>query len=343
MIPETKKDAVARALREAFGVNEFDDVRPVSGGMSGAGIFRIVVAGNPYLLRIMMSNDTTPGPGRGDPTHQFACMRTAAGAGVAPRVWYTSVEDRVSITDFATAKPFPGDAAARIAATIRELHALPPFPKRVNYFEVLDGLIRRFQAAKILPETATAELFRLYGELAKVYPRDETDHVASHNDVKPENIIFDGDRVWLVDWEAAFLNDPYFDLAMVANFFVTGDAREEAFLGAYLGEAAGEYRLARFYLMRQILHMSYTMMFMLIGSGGKAIEPDTETPAFRDFHNGILAGEISLVTQEAKLQYARVHMNQLLENMCTARFHDALRIVSGRPGRVEPTRRLKCS
>jgi hypothetical protein len=86
MIPETKTDAVARALREAFGVTEFEDVRTVSGGMSGAGIFRIVVVGKPYLLRFMMSTDVTPGPGRGDPAHQFACMRTPA-AGIAPRVW----------------------------------------------------------------------------------------------------------------------------------------------------------------------------------------------------------------------------------------------------------------
>jgi thiamine kinase-like enzyme len=49
-------------------------------------------------------------------------------------------------------------------------------------------------------------LFRRYAAVTKVYPRND-DLVASHNDVKPENIVFDGDRVWLVDWEVAFLND----------------------------------------------------------------------------------------------------------------------------------------
>jgi thiamine kinase-like enzyme len=102
--------------------------------------------------------------------------------------------------------------------------------------------------------------------------------VSSHNDLKPENILFDGARVWLVDWEAAFLNDRYFDLVVVANFVVTDDAEEEAYLRRYFGEAAGEYRLARFYLMRQITHMSCAMVFLRLGSGGKAIEPNAKVP-----------------------------------------------------------------
>jgi thiamine kinase-like enzyme len=58
-----------------------------------------------------------------------------------------------------------------------------------------------------------------------------------------------------VDWEAAFLNDRYSDLAVMANFVVTNDAEEELYLQTYFGEEAGEYRLARFYLMRQVVHM----------------------------------------------------------------------------------------
>jgi thiamine kinase-like enzyme len=36
--------------------------------------------------------------------------------------------------------------------------------------------------------------------------------------IKFRYINFDGERAWLVDWEAAFLNDRYFDLDVVANF-----------------------------------------------------------------------------------------------------------------------------
>jgi hypothetical protein len=44
MIPEAKNDAAARALREAFGVSGYEDIRIVRGGVTTARAFRIVVA-----------------------------------------------------------------------------------------------------------------------------------------------------------------------------------------------------------------------------------------------------------------------------------------------------------
>ena len=329
MIPEAKTAAVGRALREAFGVNEFEDIRMLTAGLSTALVFRIVVRGCPYLLRVITRTDAM-----NDPARQFACMRSAAAAGLAPRVWYTSTEDRISITDFVEARPFPAtEALALLPLTLKMLHSLAPFPKMIvyrDYFDALDGYIRKFQDASILPASETDELFQLYARVQGVYPRHEAEMVSSHNDLKPENILFDGSRVWLVDWEAAFLNDRYTDLAVAANFVVTNDAEEQVYLRTYFGEAVSEYRFARFYLMRQALHMFYAMIFLLLGSSGKPIEPHAKPPDFRDFHNGIWAGEISLASAEMKLQYGRVHMNQALQNMRTARFQEALRLLSER-------------
>lgn len=67
---------------------------------------------------------------------------------------------------------------------------------------------------------------------------------------------------------------------------------------------------------------------MLLGSKGKPIDPDMGKPDFIDFHDRIWASEISLAADEAKLQYALVHMEQLLLNMRTKRFEDSLSIVS---------------
>jgi aminoglycoside phosphotransferase (APT) family kinase protein len=329
MIPEAKKNAVTRALREAFGVTEFEDIRMLTAGLSSALVFRIVVRGCPYLLRVIMDTGSAAGPGRGDQTHHFVCMKRAAEAGIAPKIWYASTEDRVSITDFVEARPFPrAEALVRMPATLQTLHALPAFAPPRNTI-TLDGFIRRFQDAKLLPESETAELFERYAPVTSVYPRD-SEMVASHNDLKPENVLFDGGRVWLVDWEAAFLNDRYFDLAIVANFVVTNDVEEEAYLRTYFGEAPGEYRLARFYLMRQTMHMLGAIVFMLFGAAGKPIDQSAEIPDFRDLHDRIWAGEFSLAGNQAKLQYARAHMNQALQNMRTARFQDALQIVSDR-------------
>ncbi len=99
IIPQEKSAAVTRGLREAFGVTDFEDICRLTGGHTSALVFRILVRGRPFLLRIIMRTD--------DPTCHFTCMKAAAAAGLAPRVWYTSVEDRLAITDFVDAVPFP--------------------------------------------------------------------------------------------------------------------------------------------------------------------------------------------------------------------------------------------
>ncbi|NPV91938.1 MAG: phosphotransferase [Firmicutes bacterium] len=326
MIPEIKRNAVKQALQAAFGVSEFEDIREMTTGLTSALVFRIVVKGNPYLLRIITRTDAM-----GDPTRQFACMKAAADAGIAPRVWYSDVQDRISITDFVEARPFPvEEARTRLAELLHELHSLPPFPRIMNFQEAADGFLRKFQEAKILPESMTEELFKQYGRVTAVYPRDDRDLVSCHNDLKPENILFDGERAWLVDWEAAFLNDRYADLAVVANFVVKSDEDEADFLRSYFGEAANEYRHARFYLARQTAHMSYFTVFMLFGAKGTPVDANMKKPylSFREFHDRIWTGEISLADDEAKLQYALVHMEQLLLNMRTKRFEAALNTVS---------------
>jgi hypothetical protein len=91
-------------------------------------------------------------------------MRSGAAAGIAPRVWYTGAEDRISITDFVETRPFPvNEALVRLPSALKELHALPAFPKAVNYLDAVDGFIRKFQEAKILPDSETEELFGTHG------------------------------------------------------------------------------------------------------------------------------------------------------------------------------------
>ncbi|MEO8096415.1 MAG: phosphotransferase [Acidobacteriota bacterium] len=333
MLPEAKADAVARALHDAFGVPTFEDIRMLTAGQSGALVFRIVVRGSPYLLRVVKDTGDAVGPGRGDQTNHFTCMKLAAEAGIAPCVWYTSLEDRVSITDFVDVKPFSRtEALARLPSTLRTLHALPPFPlmRTGTYLANMDGFVRRFLAAKTLPEPEAEKLSLAYERVAAAYPRDGSDTVSSHNDLNPENILFDGDRPWLVDWEASFQNDRYLDLAVVANFVVTNDAEEESYLRKYFGEAAGDYRMARFYLMRQLLHVFCPAVLWLLNREGKPMDSTAKAPDFRDFHNRLWAHEVNLAAKETKQQYARVHINQILQNMQTARFEDALRIVSQR-------------
>jgi len=54
MIPPEKSTAVTRGLREAFGVTEFEDIGMLTKGRTSSLVFRIVVRGSPFLLKIIV-------------------------------------------------------------------------------------------------------------------------------------------------------------------------------------------------------------------------------------------------------------------------------------------------
>ncbi len=327
MIPEEKSAAVIRGVNEAFGVTEFEDIHDLTERPGSNRAFRIVVRGTRYLLRI----NTRPG----DMARHFACMRAAADAGLAPRVLYANAEERISITDFVESVPHPAaEALVRIPATLRRLHALPPFPTApfnttctflLKQGPALEGFVEKFRTSSILPENETRELLACYQRVAAAYSRFDPDPAPSHNDLfKPDNMLFDGERLWLVDWEAAFQNDRYADLAVVANMIVANESEETLYLREYFGEAPSEYQRTRFYLMRQLAHIFYALAFLTPGppeqAGGGA-------PAYWDFQRRFWTREIGLTDGRAKSIYGRVHWDQVEQNMREARFEEALRIV----------------
>ncbi|RYU90319.1 hypothetical protein EWM62_12385 [Mucilaginibacter terrigena] len=326
MISEAKKTAVENALRITFGVSEFEDISEITQGLSPALIFKIMVKGKPYLLRIITQMNAMNAP-----THWYNCMTAAAEIGIAPRVWYTSVEDRICITDFVEAKPFPLNLVrVKMPALLSRLHSLPPFPNRINYLETMDGFVQKFRDSETLPDILAAELFEKYDQIKRVYPSNDSDLVSCHNDLKPENILFDGERPWLVDWEAAFLNDRYTDLAVIANFAVTNDVEEKEYLRIYFGEDANEYQLARFYLMRQLLHFFYFTFFGLICfNANEPVDFTLPCPNFREFNNQMWLGGINLANNDARQEYARAHFGQVIYNLKQKRFADSLKILAG--------------
>jgi len=323
MIPQEKQQAVTHALQAAFGTSEIETITPITIGLSTALTFKIIVQRKPYLLRVTMRTDAVS-----DPAHYYACMQPAAEAGIAPRVLYAGIPDRISITEFIEAKPFTiGQARQMMPQLLKKLHALPPFPYRVNYLDVAKNFIKKIRLSGQLPST-TESLFTQFDKIVAVYPTTTSDWVSCHTDLKKDNILFDGKQLWLVDWEAAFLNDRYVDLAAIANFILTDTEEENAFLEAYFGEAPTAYQRARFFLMQQIAHLFCFALCACMVSGGKAVDVEIPALTFREFHKGLWGGNINLGDNAFKMQYALVHLQQYMYNLQLPRFEEALNVMA---------------
>jgi aminoglycoside phosphotransferase (APT) family kinase protein len=320
VIPFDRRGAVQRAVETAFPKAEIDAAVPVLGGASAARVFRLTIGGADRLLRVEGAVDAIRNPAR-----QYACMRIAAEAGVAPSLIYADARDGVAITDFVTvAAPDLSrtreDRLRALVQTVRTLHAAPLFPPLVDIFEGIGAGIAQTGVAQVLPRASQNLMARLHGELARAYPRREQDRVSSHNDLNPGNVLFEGDRTWIVDWESAFAADRYMDLAAAANWFAADEREEALILQTYFGAAPDDDRRARFFIMQQANRLFYAAMLLNAAAA--------ERPGFRvavaDLHALRLSeirGEMASMTSfDGRVRFAQAFLNSAAHDFETARF-----------------------
>lgn len=295
----------------------------MSAGLSPDLVFRVQVREAVCLLRIMTVMDE-----RFDPARIFASMQIASDAGLTPRVLYTNSATGISLTEFVEAVPFPQSQALQLLPeTLCRLHQLPSFPKTFNWMTAHTFFIWRFRGAGLLPAAQLEQVYPLYEQICHIYPRVDSDIVSCHMDLKPENILFDGQRPWLIDWQAAFLNDRYFDLAILGNFLITSAEQESTFLQQYFGQPATTYQSARFHLMQQAVHLFSAAVFCILGAGGSPINQTEPLPDFHELHCNIWQGKFTLADTTNRLLYGRLHWARLQHNLQQPRFRQSLEIV----------------
>ncbi|HSO37160.1 MAG TPA: phosphotransferase [Labilithrix sp.] len=324
-LPPDRLPAIDRAMSNAFGTTDVESVTALTGGLSGAKVFRICVGGSAYLLRLEGARDVFR-----DPARWYACMRTAAEAFLAPRVRYACAEDGVAIMDFVPERPlaldYAGDRSELVidlAKAVRALHATPAFPPLMDYLDAMDGLVGQLRASRIAP--ADPSPFVRYAEAAAVYRRLSPELVSSHNDLNPRNVLYDGERLWLIDWESSFRADRYVDLAAVANMFTSSPREEDLLLRTYFGADPDVATRARLFLARQINHVFYAVMFL---TGVATERPDARSrgldgPSVAELHKRLAEGEPVLDGWEGRLDYGRAHLAAASDNLSGGACDDA--------------------
>jgi tRNA A-37 threonylcarbamoyl transferase component Bud32 len=328
-IPPGKLMGVQKALKQVFNSTTVDDIQLLAGGLSTSLVYRIVVKGHNYLLRIVMQPDEMHNPPR-----QHICMGHAALHGIAPAIYYTDDDDALAITDFIEVKPIREGFTSKqklitaLSSTVKAIHSLPLFPKLVNFMDGVDLFIQQFKALQMFPEQVMQEHFTCYAEIQEAYPRYDEDMVSSHNDLNPNNILFDGQKIWVIDWEAAFQNDRYVDLAIMAQTFVSDAQDEELFLQVYFGNELDDLKHARFFLMQQICRMYYAMLMFKLAAAQKPVDyqhnANMDVSGITDFGAMLASGQISMDAYEGKLLYGKILLNTMLAKMKTERFKQAI-------------------
>ena len=298
-----------------------DRAEPLTGGASGAQLFRLELGGAAYVLRIETARDAFR-----DPVRQYACLAIAAGAGVGPQLFYSHAEDGVAITGFIAADA-PAPLCSRmpeIARTLRRLHDAPLFPPLADYCDGLGKVLEWAGNSALLPPEAKAELARLYRQCAAAYPRNTLEIVSSHNDLNPSNWLFAAERMWIVDWESAFAADRYGDLGTVANFLDLDAGAADRFLALYFGTAPDRWQQDRLILARQMSRLFYAgVLFRFSGMQQPAYRLSAGALAALQTR-GVDGAPPSVADFDGQLRLAGALFNEALATSASASFTEAL-------------------
>ena len=91
----------------------------------------------------------------------------------------------------------------------------------------------------------------------------ETTIVFGHNDLLAANLIDDGNRLWLIDWDYAGFNSPLFDLGNLASNNEFSREQEKRLLKLYFGQSPDADLLRRYDAMKCASLLRETMWSMV--------------------------------------------------------------------------------
>jgi aminoglycoside phosphotransferase (APT) family kinase protein len=321
-MPEHMRKAVRVALSAVFGKVPVESHEPMSGGASGALAFRINVGGGRYALRVEVRRHPLRNP------HQYKCMQLAVDAGIAPPLRYASGEAGVAIMDHIGEQPlqmYPGGAAMLArdsAALIAKLHATSLFPAVVDFRQLIRRILVQLRSG------FSAGLLDAHEEnferIVAAYPWNAAAHVSSHNDPNPRNMLFDGSRLWLIDWETAYRNDALIDVAILAENHAPSAEEARTLLHAYLGRPPQPAQLAQLRLMRQLTRLYYAGLLLGAAVISAAPMESLAAPTPDAFRALIAAGKLAPGSLETKVTLGKMCLGAFASELHAPGYEESL-------------------
>lgn len=296
------RERLRAALIAAFGSAEADSITPLMGGASTAFPFCVERGGARYVVRVEGERSPLRNP------HQYQSMALAAEQGLAPRFYHADDGLGVSVMDFIDAKPlqtYPGGSAGlaqAVGSLISRLQDLPQFPRFLDYTLMVGRLWSYLCGTGLFAPGVLDEASTRLTRVSDAYRAGFMRGVASHNDLVSRNLLFDGSRLWLIDWESAYLNDPHIDIAIALDNFAPDPGCAEVLQQAASAHWPDRIDPTRLALARALVRLYYAGVLLCAShaSLGAIEDRDVTAPNADAFERAVQLGGLNLDAPETK-------------------------------------------
>ena len=277
---ETRARAVLRSL-------------PGIGGAEGAlarmgGLTNLVFHAGEVVLRL---------PGKGteeyiDRANEAVAARETARAGVSPEVLHVDSATGIMVTRFipdtVTMSPEAfkarDGAPARAGLAFRQLHSSgAAFPARFELFAMIDDYLGVLSTKDVALPAGYHDVVAEAGAVRTALDRAPVSPVACHCDPLCENFLDTGERMWIVDWEYAGMNDPMWDLGDLSVEGGFDADQDDEMLAAYFGGPAPAPDRARMVIHKAMCDLLWTLWGLI------QLANDNPADDFRAYADGRFA------------------------------------------------------
>lgn len=322
IVEESRRDAVMAAINCLSPTLPLNEITLLQGGYSSSQTYKIIINNKPYVLRVMRLDHTLS-----DRQQQIKCLQEGADLGIAPYCHYATAEADIIIMDYIAPTPlrFTKDNVGDFAVIIQTLHQAPLFgPTHLRLFDYLQDLEKQLSVYSL--SNILINYFSQINNIQNIL--DQHQELAScHNDINANNILFNGQKMYLIDWEAAGAGDPYFDLATVCQQLLADDVLEKHFLRQYFETQPTAYQMAKLYLMKQISCYFYALHFLLFAAQADIPLSDdaliATAPTLLEWRTNYALGKYGLTTPYDFLLFAMTQVKLSLTQMNNLTFEQA--------------------
>jgi thiamine kinase-like enzyme len=238
-----------RASRLFYG----DDlrIRSLAGGITNRN-YVVTTERGEYVVRIPGERTALLGINR---AYEAEAARRAADLGIGPAVLGLLDEVGTLVTELVDGHHLePTRFVERlddVVDLVRRFHASGPLAGAFPIHRIVEWHARDASAYGVMAPPSYERLHQQSRRIEAAFARAAMAPVPCHNDLLPANVLFAVDRVWLLDFEYAGMNDVFFDLANLSVNSELGPDADERLLTLYFGQVTAA-AWARLQLMKMM-------------------------------------------------------------------------------------------
>jgi thiamine kinase-like enzyme len=219
---QSDEEAIRQVFEQSTGRTDFSlQVSRIQGGLTNKN-FKVIFDQIPLFVRL---GHPDPESLRIDRRLEQKVYAIVEREGIAPTLIYSDASSGNLVVPFISGTPYgkmngawfyDRDASIQsIAALLHRVHAHESEdPPSVEYpFRIIEEYIQQAHAAEIPVPADIERAVEVAATLKRLVPPHKS--VLCHHDLVPDNFIYDGETLYLVDWEYADWGDELYDLAAV--------------------------------------------------------------------------------------------------------------------------------